>query len=300
VSAEAAGRPPAGPDSPATIGLLPFLSGHALDDDYRAVADRAQGAAAATRPVEHGARTGRRRPSALWTVAVLAAFVVLLITAATQTSRNAVADEKERTDLITQIKQRKAAVHADTVRIERLRTQVESMRTQLLDNEALSARTRSELERLSVSTGTTPVRGPGVSVTVDDAKNADSPRSTVLDSDLQMLVNGLWQAGAEAVAINGERLTALSSIRGAGSAITVNDQSLSRPYVVQAIGDPRSLPNRFGNTESGQAWLDLQKEVGLRFSMRTRTKMSLPGAGVPMLRDARQPRTGSEAKEGTS
>jgi uncharacterized protein YlxW (UPF0749 family) len=280
-------------ESPATVGLLPYLSGHALDDDYRAVAERAHDG-------PPGGTPASRRRSALWTIVVLALFVVLLITAATQTSRNAVADEHERKDLISQIKQRKAAVQADTTRIDRLRAQVASLRSQLLDSDALSGRTRAQLDRLSISSGTSPVHGPGVSVTVDDAKNADSPRNTVLDSDLQMLVNGLWQAGAEAIAINGERLTALSSIRGAGTAIALNDLSLSRPYVIQAIGDPKSLPNRFGNTESGQAWLDLQQEVGLRFSMHTRTNMSLPGAGVPTLRAARQPRAGTEAKEGTS
>jgi uncharacterized protein YlxW (UPF0749 family) len=289
VAAELDGRQ----ESPATVGLLPYLSGHALDDDYRAVAERTRSTAAASPPVS-------RRRTATWTVLVIALFVLLLITAATQTSRNAVADENERKDLIAQIKQRKDSVEADTARIERLRGQVASLRSQLLDNDALSSRTRGQLELLSVRSGTTPVHGPGVSVTVDDAKNADSPRSTVLDSDLQRLVNGLWQAGAEAIAINGYRLTTLSSIRGAGSAITVNDQSLSRPYVVQAIGDPKTLPNRFADTGSGQAWLDLQQEVGLRFSMRTRTNMSLPGAGVPTLRTARQPRAGTEAKEATS
>jgi uncharacterized protein YlxW (UPF0749 family) len=280
-------------ESPATVGLLSYLSVHALDDDYRAVAERTPPASTASSP-------GRRRPGAVWTVVVLALFVLLLITAGTQTSRNAVADESERKELIAQIRQHKASVEADTARINRLRAQVDSLRSQLLDSNALSGSTQAQLRRLGIASGTSPVRGPGVSVTVDDARNADSPRSTVLDSDLQMLVNGLWQAGAEAIAINGERLTALSSIRGAGSAIALNDLSLSRPYVIQAIGDPKSLPRRFADTESGQAWLDLQNQVGLRFSMRTRTNMSLPGAGVPTLRTAHPPRAGTEAKEGTS
>lgn len=289
----AAEQPPQ--ESPATVGLLPYLSGHALDDDYRVVAERAR----RTAPEGSPAPAGRRRPGPLGTIVVLAVFAVLITTAATQTSRNAVADENERKELVAQVKQRKDEVRNDATRIDRLRAQVAALRDQLLDSDTLSSKTRNQLERLSLSTGTSPVRGPGVSITVDDARNADNARSTVLDSDLQQLVNGLWEAGAEAIAINGERLTALSSIRGAGNAITVNDQSLSRPYVVQAIGDPRALPNRFADTVGGQTWLDLQQEVGLRFSMRTRTDMSLPGAGVPTLRTAQQHRAAG-AKEGAS
>ena len=102
-------------------------------------------------------------------------------------------------------------------------------------------------------------------------------------------------SGAEAISINGERLTTLSAIRHAGSAITVNYTSLSRPYRVLAIGDVRTLPSRFADTTSGQAWLDLQRQFGLRFTMRTQRTLRLPAAGTPELRFAR---TGSPAGKG--
>jgi uncharacterized protein YlxW (UPF0749 family) len=131
------------------------------------------------------------------------------------------------------------------------------------------------------------VHGPGVEIVADDAAEAESDRNKVLDSDLQKLVNGLWRAGAEAISINGERLTNLSAIRHAGSAITVNFRSLNRPYRILAIGDRLTLPARFADTTSGQAWLDLQREVGLRFTMRTQKSLRLPAAAVPELRYAR-------------
>ena len=288
------------PESPATIGLLPYLTGHALDEDYRAVTERAVAADRPDSPDASGAATPTRWGGAGSTILVLAAFVLLLVTAATQTSRNAVAGENERKDLITQIRQRKDAVQQDAARIEQMRSQVASLRTHLLDNDKLSSGMRAQLALLSVRAGVTPTRGPGVVVTVDDARNAESDRNTVLDSDLQVLVNALWQAGAEAIAINGERLTNLTAIRQVGSGISVNLKGIDRPYVVQAIGDPAALPRRFGETAGGQTWLDLEERVGLQFSMRTRTKMILPGVGLPTLRQARQPRTANEAMEGTS
>jgi uncharacterized protein YlxW (UPF0749 family) len=261
------------PDSSsATIGLLPYLTAHAVDRDYALVAARP------------AAATPRRRSA--WTILALAAFVLLLVTAATQTSKNAVSDEGERLGLIHQLDQRKAGVDADNRRIERLRARTDKLRGRLLDNDKLSAGTRAQLNLLAIRSGTAAVRGPGVSVTVDDAPDSVSDRSNVLDSDLQQLVNGLWQAGAEAIAINGERLTNLTSIRQAGSAISVNYRDLARPYVVQAIGDPATLPARFANTTSGETWLDLQKQVGLQFAMITRTAMSLPAASTPVLRFA--------------
>jgi len=100
----------------------------------------------------------------------------------------------------------------------------------------------------------------------------------VLDSDLQKLVNGLWEAGAEAISINGQRLTNLSTIRLAGGAITVNAHSLRRPYVVSAIGNKDTLPARFAETSSGQAWLDLQREVGLQLKITPVSSLRLPAA----------------------
>ena len=60
--------------------------------------------------------------------------------------------------------------------------------------------------------------------------------SRVLDVDLQSVVNGLWAGGAEAVAVNGQRLTALTTIRAAGSAILVDFRPVTSPYEVSAIG----------------------------------------------------------------
>ena len=133
-----------------------------------------------------------------------------------------------------------------------------------------------------MKTGTIPVTGPGIRMVVDDAPGADSARNQVLDTDLQRLVNGVWEAGAEAVALNGERLTNLSTIRLAGGAITVNSRSLRRPYVVTAIGNPNTLPARFAETSSGQAWLDLQREVGLQLKIKPEDSLTLPGSEVSL------------------
>ena len=119
--------------------------------------------------------------------------------------------------------------------------------------------TQSALQQLRLAAGDVPVVGPGVVIVVDDAPiSRDDKLNRVLDRDLQFLVNGLWKAGAEAVAINGHRLSALTAIRSAGDAITVDYRSLTRPYRIEAIGDPRSLAAQLSNTSGGQLWQGLQ------------------------------------------
>ena len=83
----------------------------------------------------------------------------------------------------------------------------------------------------------------------------------ILDTDLQSLVNALWTAGAEAISINGNRLTSLTAIRFAGRAITVDYRSLTPPYVIDAIGNPETLPARLLETPGGQAWIGSEGEL---------------------------------------
>jgi uncharacterized protein YlxW (UPF0749 family) len=261
------------------MGLLPYLTAHALDEDYAHVA---------AQRVHVEGEHPRRRIGVAGAIAI-AVFAVLAATAAAQTSQDSASQERERRALIEQVKQRRAAVEADRRSVARLQAEINRLESQQLHNSQDSGGVFAELRLLSLGSGTSAVRGPGVEVVVDDAENAQSDRYKVLDSDLQKLVNGLWRAGAEAISINGERLTALSAIRHAGSAITVNFTSLSRPYRVLAIGNPKTLPSRFADSSGGQTWFDLQRQMGLQFTMRTQGSLRLPAAEVPTLRYARSP-----------
>lgn len=256
-----------------TMGLLPYLNAHALDEDYAEAAER--------RRAPDG---GSRRPVGGGGALVLAVFAVLAITAAVQTSQNSDTEAQERKELISQVKERREVVSDQRRTIEGLQAENQRLEDELFRSTDDSTGLIAQVNLLALRSGTSPARGPGVEIVADDAPDADSDRNKVLDSDLQKLVNGLWRAGAEAISINGERLTALSAIRHAGSAITVNYTSLSRPYRILAIGNPDRLPARFAETTSGQAWLDLQREVGLRFTMRVQSSLRLPGADAPRLR----------------
>jgi uncharacterized protein YlxW (UPF0749 family) len=260
-----------------TLGLLPYLTAHALDEDYARVAARHERAT-----TERQARRTIGLPGAV----AMAVFAVLIVTAAVQTSQSSANQERERRQLIDQVKARKASIVADRRTATKLRAENGRLDSAHRHNNEVSVGVLAELNLLELRSGTSPVHGPGVEIVVDDAKDAASDRNRVQYIDLQKLVNGLWRAGAEAISINGERLTSLSPIRNAGDAITVNFNKLNRPYRILAIGNTKTLPLTFANTTSGREWSDLQRQLGLRFTMRTRHSMQLPAAVAPTLRFA--------------
>ena len=262
-----------------TMGLLPYLTAHAVDEDYAEVAARQR----------DGLVVRSRPPIGVAGAVVLAIFAALAVTAAVQTSQDSVSQERERRALIEQVKSRKAALEDDRDTAARLRTETDRLEAALVRNTRDSSALLAQLNLLRMRAGTAAVRGPGVEIVVDDAKDAETDRQTVLDTDLQKIVNGLWRAGAEAISINGERLTALSAIHHGGQAITVNFHRLSRPYRILAIGDRLEMPSRFAESATGRAWLDVQREFGLRFTIRAEGSLKLPAAELPTFRFAEAP-----------
>jgi uncharacterized protein YlxW (UPF0749 family) len=108
----------------------------------------------------------------------------------------------------------------------------------------------------------------------------------VLDRDLQQIANALWQAGAEAIAINDQRLISTSTIRAAGDAILVDFRPLTGPYEVSAIG-PRDMQRQFTNSTTAKTFRQLVDAFGMSFEIRKRDNLSLPAASDPQLHYAR-------------
>ena len=120
-----------------------------------------------------------------------------------------------------------------------------------------------------------PSKVPGSSSPRRTARTTSRP-GRITDRDLQVLVNGLWYAGAEAVAVNDNRVGTLTSIRTAGDAITVNYRSIGPPYSVVALGDPESLQTRLGQNPAGAYWEDRRKRSGVEFAVTPSSEVTLP------------------------
>lgn len=262
------------------MGLLNYLTATSLDEDYAEASGRR-------------ATNGEPRPDRPGTSAlvILAVFGILVATAAVQTYRTADDTRTRHAELVEQVDARKAQLSDRRERADALRRETETLQTKYLEATAEGRSVQSRLVSLGVGTGAAPARGPGARLELDDGPPIAGGQSEILDVDLQKLVNGLWLAGAEGIAINGQRLTALSAIRQGGAVVTVNFRPVSPPYTVDVIGDPDTLAARFVDTPGGQWWLDLQALYGVEFEIDSEESITLPAARRTALRHAHTPET---------
>lgn len=250
-----------------TVPLLDRLTASALDADYQTVADRRLAAG------EQSSRLGLAQ-----LMVVLALFGLLVSTAFAQTRRDATVSANGRATLISQIAEQKAALTRLAAQEAVLRRSVSALRGQdsVLNKQGAAA--QSLLQRLQTPSGFSAVHGPGLRALVTDGPPAADKSNLVRDSDLAFLVNGLWASGAEAIAINGQRLTSLSAIRNSGWAIHVNGRGLAAPYTVEVIGDPNQLQAKLLETTTGQLWFAIVRQVGFEFTMTSVKNLTLPAA----------------------
>ncbi|MET9461369.1 DUF881 domain-containing protein [Streptomyces sp. Root369] len=285
---------PVRPD--ASMSLLTNVMDHSLDDGYAEAAARKKAAGDGGLPKTLRARLG------LAVGLVLAALVVTVGAAQARVAAPVVA--KEREELIDRIDRETEAADKLEESVDQLRDDVSTRQREALRQSGDSG----QADLVGILSGAVEVHGPGVKLVVNDAKEASTggdgnPRETsgfsdtgrVRDRDMQRVVNGLWESGAEAVSINGQRLTALSAIRAAGDAILVDNKPLVPPYTVLAVGDGQRLSTRFQDSADGLYLHALQENYGIRTAISVEDDLRLPAAPSVIVRTA-EPRT----EKGTS
>ncbi|MFI2781503.1 DUF881 domain-containing protein [Streptomyces sp. ALB3] len=276
---------PPRPRPDASMSLLTTVMEHSLDEGYAEASARRRAEGSDGLPRTLRAKLG------LAAGLVLAALVVTLGAAEARVAAPVVA--KEREELIDR-------VNAETSTADTLEKQVEELRKDVGERQrrALQEHGGDQGGLVALLSGATAVEGPGVKLVVDDAEDTDEggggPRESagfadtgrVRDRDMQRVVNGLWQSGAEAVAINGQRLTALSAIRAAGDAILVDNRPLVPPYTVLAVGDGKRLATAFQDSADGQYLQALHESFDIRTSISEQEKVRLPAAPSLIVRTA--------------
>ena len=258
----------------ASMSLLNDVARMPLEPAYRTVADQR-------------AREGRRRSTVRHrTMSALLAVALGLATTSAALALRAPqpAVLAARAILEKQIGERTAAV-------DRLRMQNAATAQQIaaLQATVLAARDSPLVDQLaadSLISGASALTGPGLRITLSDAPDVGGvvdPDRRVQDVDLQILVNGLWAAGAEAIAVNDHRLTTTTAIRSAGSAILVDLNPLVGPYVVDAIGGAADLQTRLARLSAGQHLATLRTTYSIGVDVSAKKSLELPAASLPDL-----------------
>ena len=278
-----------------SMSLLVDMMANTLDEAYaERAARRAGDARDAPQVAARRSAPGRR---------VLALLALLLLGLLTGTAVAQVRDGQSatsglRADLADQVRVRTAESDALAVSAERLRAQVSGAQAELLGDDEAGRAARERLERLDLLTGSAPVEGPGLRVVLGDAPAAEvdaAPRggasdtARISDRNLQDLVNALWAAGAEAIDVNGQRLTALTAIRSAGEAILVDFRPLTPPYAVRAVGDPSDLQVELLDGPTGRRLSTYVSLYGWTLEVERVERLRLAGAGLPELRSVAEP-----------
>ena len=144
---------------------------------------------------------------------------------------------QERSPLVETALRLQSDQEALKVRLLQARDRIAALESQG-PNAATEARDLEDaLAAARLAAGLTAVGGPGVVLRLDDPASGD-PDGVVTSRDLRILVDELWLAGAEAIAINGERVTSTTAVLDIGSSILANSAYLAPPYTISAIGRP--------------------------------------------------------------
>ena len=216
-------------------------------------------------------------------------FLGLILTLAAQSEAPSGGDRVGRrlelVELIAEQQQRAADLAAEAAALEE---QVATYEAALSRDPARPGRLQQDVDAVAAVAGLTPLRGPGLRVTLRDselplteAENADVNDLVIHEQDLQAVVNALWAGGAEALSINGQRVLATSAVRCVGNILLLNGRVHPPPYVMEAIGDVEGLTQGLDRDVSVTAFRRAAEAYGLGYDVEGVEELVLPAYGGP-------------------
>ena len=226
-------------------------------------------------------------------VPVVAMAAGLLFATSSQTAQGTDLRGGEATELSALIPAREDVVAAQEEQLAALQAQVQALTDQAASRNGTVAAARDAGEAGELSAGLVPLTGPGVEITLDDAPRRPDgslpigarPDDLVIhQSDVQAVVNAVWAAGADAVAIMGQRLIATSAVRCVGNVLLLHGRTWSPPFVVTAIGDVDAVRAQLAASPQVQVFQQAVEDYGLGFAVQQRAELTLPAYdGAPAM-----------------
>ena len=260
------------PPVDASMTLLTEVMHRPLDAGY----------AEAARRKARGEAPPRRNRTVIWLLVLAVVLGFSTASAAQQLRAPQPGVVAARELLVEEITSRRAQLAERTQTNTDLQASIDELR-----DAALSSSDPEAVEQLTqdgLSNGTIAARGQGIVVTVENGPNAaDEPAALVQDSDLQMLVNALWASGAEAIAVNDQRLTSTTAIRSAGSAILVDLVGVSAPYEVVAIGGTNDLETGLARSSAARQLSALGSQYGIKTNVSSSDELTVPAGPTRVL-----------------
>lgn len=182
---------------------------------------------------------------------------------------------QELNNLKSQVLKTKEKYEASYEKLERVQEELEKTRNNVASNDEQLRSLEEQIKKYNTLLGASQVTGPGVTITVADAVVQDSLLSLidpiVHDVDILEIVNELKNAGAEAIDVNGQRITANTSISCDGNVIVVNGEKISSPFIINAIG----LPERMATLNRPGGYLSKMEESYIKTTFNKSEKITI-------------------------
>ncbi|SFU07865.1 Uncharacterized conserved protein YlxW, UPF0749 family [Geodermatophilus amargosae] len=242
-------------------------------------------------PPEPPARV-RRGPSA-WgaLVPVVALAAGLLFATSGQTAEGSDLRAGNVTELSGLIAQRDEVIAEQQQQLADLQRQARELTDHAASRDGAVAQAQAAGDAGALSAGLVALRGRGVEITLDDAPRRPDgslpmgarPDDVVIhQSDVQAVVNAVWAAGADGVAIMDQRLIATSAVRCVGNVLLLQGRTYSPPFVVTAIGDPAAIRAQLAASPQVAVFQQAVEDFGLTFAVRDRPEMAVPAYTAPL------------------
>jgi uncharacterized protein YlxW (UPF0749 family) len=204
-------------------------------------------------------------------------------------------------DLSTVVRQ--ATEEADALRERRneLAQEVEDLTTALADTGVGQA--QEQVDDLRVPAGLAAMRGPGLTVTLDDAPS-DSISAAGIDpnllvvhqQDIQAVVNAMWAGGAEAMTVQGQRVISTTGIKCVGNTVVLHGIPYSPPYEITAVGDPAAMLAAVNESPYIDIYLDYVQAYGLGWEVLPHSMVELPASDETLDLDYARPAGETEGR----
>jgi uncharacterized protein YlxW (UPF0749 family) len=212
---------------------------------------------------------------------------------------------QERSPLMETARELQGQQAALKQRILAVRAQIGDLERKGQGSASLVLALNDELERARIAAGLVPLHGPGLVLQLQDSLQpvADGENESdylVTAADVRAVVQELWAAGAEAVAVNGERIAVSTAIIDIGGSVLVNSAYLAPPYQISAIG-PANLYDVLEGSPTFRDFVRSRVEAfGIQASFAQPADVAVPAfAGIVNLRHALPPRSASPSPSGS-
>ena len=224
-------------------------------------------------------RWGRLRLPRLL-VALMALVAGLLLSTTAVTARGTDLRSDRRLQLSDLLVRQRVDLQQRELAAADLRAQVQQATERSAARDERTAAQRRQVAPVALAAGLVPVRGPALTVDLDDAPpsatSSDPDDLVVHQQDVQAVVNALWAGGAEAMTLMGQRVISTSAVRCVGNTVVLHGKVYGPPFVVTAIGDRQAMRSALAREPGVELFRRYVEEFGLGYRVQAQDDVLLP------------------------